>query len=140
MASGFKELEGITADVGIEAWGDSVAEAFIGAAEGLASLLARIPEEKLTQNESVSVNGENLPALLVKLLNELIYLEDTRDLIPGKIKRLWIREPNLFAIVRCAESSAVDPADRGHVKAATYHDLEIKQSETEIRVKVIFDV
>lgn len=140
MASGFKELEGITADAGIEAWGDSVAEAFIGAAEGLASMLAKIPEEKLTRSESISVNGENLSTLLVKFLNEMIYLEETHDLIPGKIKKLWIREPNLFAIVMCADSSAVDPADMGHIKAATYHGLEINQTETEIRIKVIFDL
>jgi len=140
MTSGFKELEGITADAGIEAWGDTVAQAFIGAAEGLASLLAEIPEEKLTRTESISVNGENLSALLVKFLNELIYLEETSGLIPGKVKKLWIREPNLFAVIRCADSSAINPADRGHIKAATYHDLEIKQSESGIRLKVIFDI
>ena len=140
MASGFKELEGITADAGIEAWGNSVSEAFIGAGEGLASLLAKIPEDKLTKTESVSVKGDDLSSLLVNYLNELIYLEDTRDMIPGKIKKLWIREPNLFAVVMCAQNSAVDPADRGHIKAATYHGLEIKQLEEEIRIKVIFDL
>jgi SHS2 domain-containing protein len=140
MASGFRELEGITADAGIEAWGDNVAEAFIGAAEGLASLIAQTPEEKLTRTESISVHGENRSSLLVQFLNEMIYLQETKGLLPGKIKKLWLSGTNLFAIVRCAESSAVDPADRGHVKAATYHGLEIEQSETEVRMKVIFDV
>jgi SHS2 domain-containing protein len=140
MASGFKELEGITADAGIESWGNNVSEAFIGAAEGLASFLAKIPEDKLTRAESISVNGENLSTLLVKFLNEMIYLEETHDLVPGKIKRLWINGPHLFAIVRCAPGSAVDSADRSHIKAATYHGLEIKESETETRIKVIFDL
>jgi SHS2 domain-containing protein len=140
MASGYRELEGITADAGIEAWGKNVTEAFIGAADGLASLIAKIPDEKLTKTESISLHGENQPDILVKFLNEMIYLEETRNLIPGKTKKLWINGPNLFAVLRCADGSAVDPADRGHVKAATYHGLEINQSESEVRIKVIFDV
>jgi SHS2 domain-containing protein len=140
MAPGFRELEGITADAGIEAWGDNVSEAFIGAAEGLASLIAKISEEKLTRTEPISVHGESLPSLLIQFLNEMIYLGETQDLLPGKVKKLWLSGPNLFAIIRCAESTAVDPADRGHIKAATYHGLEIKEAETEVRIKVIFDV
>jgi SHS2 domain-containing protein len=140
MASGFKELEGITADAGIEAWGDNVTEAFMGAADGLASLIADIPDEKLTKSESISITEENQSSLLVRFLNEMIYLEETHDLVPGKVKKLWINGPNLFAVVRCAESRAVNPADRTHVKAATYHGLEINESETEVRIKVIFDL
>lgn len=140
MTSGYRELEGITADAGIEAWGNNITEAFIGAAEGLASLIAKMPDEKLTGTESISVHGENLSALLVKFLNEMIYLEEVRNLIPGKVKRLWINGPNLFAVVRCADGSTVDPTERGHIKAATYHGLEINQTEAEVRIKVIFDV
>jgi SHS2 domain-containing protein len=140
MASGFMEIEGVTADAGIEAWGDTVEEAFKGAAEGLASLMADIPESKLTKTVPVTVRGENLPALLVLFLNELIFLEETGDLVPGRIKRLWINGNNLFAMVQCAPGAALDPSERSSVKAATYHDLGIDQSGGEVRIKVIFDV
>ncbi len=140
MASGFTELEGITADAGINAWGDTLEEAFTGAAEGLASLLADLPESSLKENAPVTVRGENLSSLLVGFLNELIFLEETQGLIPGKIKRLWINGNNLFATVLCAKSGSVDPSERSHVKAATYHGLEIDQSGDRIEIKVIFDV
>jgi SHS2 domain-containing protein len=140
MPTGFRELDQITADIGIEAWGATIPEAFTGAAEGLASLLARIPENILTRTEHISVQGESLSFLLVRFLNEIIYLVETQDLIPGKIKKIWISGQNLFAIVRCAEGSAVDPAIRTHIKAATYHGLQINESDQGVRIRVIFDV
>jgi len=140
MPSGFRELEGITADAGIEAWGDSLEEAFKGAAEGLASLLADLPESSLKKAVPVSVRGENLSSLLVLFLNELIFLEETGSVIPGKIKKLWINENMLFAVALCAKSDTVDPSERSHVKAATYHGLEIDQSADQVRIKVIFDI
>ncbi len=140
MVSGFKELEGITADAGIEAWGDTLEEAFTGAAEGLASLLANLPENCLEKAVPVTVRGENLSSLLVHFLNELIFLEETANLIPGRIKKLWINGYNLFAMVRCARGASIDPSERNHIKAATYHDLTIDQNPDQVRIKVIFDV
>ena len=140
MAKGFRELEGITADLGLEAWGETVQEAFMSAAEGLASLLGSIPAEKLGRTMHISVHGEDLPSLLVRFLNEMIYMEETRDLIPGKIQKLWISGHSLFAVFKCAEGSTVDPAERTSVKAATYHDLEINQSKRGVRIRVILDV
>ena len=140
MPSGFSELEGITADAGIEAWGDTLEDAFTGAAEGLASLLADLPESSLKESTQVIFTGENLSSLLVGFLNELVFLVEARDLIPGKIKRLWINGNNLFAIVRCAKSDSVDPSEISHVKAATYHGLEIDRGGDLVRIKVIFDI
>jgi SHS2 domain-containing protein len=140
MASGFKELEGITADAGIEAWGDTLEEAFTGAAEGLASLLADLHEEGLKESVPVTLASDELPSLLVAFLNELIFLEEARGLIPGKVKQLRINGGNLFAMVRCARADSVDPSDRSHVKAATYHGLEIDDDGKPVRVRVIFDV
>jgi len=140
MSSGFKQLEGITADAGIEAWGETLSEAFKGAAEGLASLLADIPESDLKKSVPVVVRGENLPSLLVNFLNELIFLEETKGLIPGKIGKIWIKGLNLFATIRCAPTTSVDPSTRSQVKAATYHGLAIDRSGKEVRIRVIFDV
>lgn len=141
MSSGFKEMEGITADVGIEAWGDTMEEAFRAAAEGLISLLAEIPENRIEKSiVPVMVEDTELSSLLVKFLNELIFLEEARGLIPAKIKRLWIKGSNLFATIRCAPADSVDPALRTQVKAATYHGLEIKKGGNGVRIKVIFDV
>jgi len=140
MSSGFKQLEGITADAGIEAWGDTLSEAFKGAGEGLASLLADIPEKDLEKPVPVMVKGENLPSLLVNFLNELIFLEEAKGLIPGKIGKIWIKGMNLFATVRCAPAAVVDPSTRSQVKAATYHGLEIDQSGKKVRIRVIFDM
>ena len=40
MSGGFRELENITADLGIEAWGLGLEDAFTSAVHGLASLLS----------------------------------------------------------------------------------------------------
>ena len=141
MTTGYKEMEGITADAGIEAWGDTMEEAFRAAAEGLISLLAEIPEERVGKSiVPVMVKDNELPSLLVKFLNELIFLEEARGLIPAKISRLWIKGSNLFCTIQCVPADSVDPATRTQVKAATYHGLEIKKEENGVRIKVIFDI
>ena len=140
MSRGFRELENITADLGIEAWGHSLEDAFSSAAHGLASLLSELPGGEQPLEKDIHLEADSLSTLLVQFLNEIIYLEETQDFLPGAVKHLTLTGNRLDATLTGA---AYDPGIHtlnAQVKAATYHGLEIKQTRGRVTIKVIFDV
>jgi SHS2 domain-containing protein len=140
MSRGFRELENITADLGIEAWGFSLEDAFASAAHGLASLLSELPEDNQPLTRQIRIEAESLPSLLVQFLNEIIYLEETQDFLPGAVKHLTLTGNRLNATLTGAAYDPEIHTLNAQVKAATYHGLEIDQSGQQVKVRVIFDV
>jgi SHS2 domain-containing protein len=140
MSRGFRELENITADLGIEAWGHSLEDAFSSAAHGLASLLSELPGGEQPLEKDIHLEADSLSTLLVQFLNEIIYLEETQDFLPGAVKHLTLTGNRLDATLTGA---AYDPGIHtlnAQVKAATYHGLEIEKEGDTVRIRVIFDV
>ena len=140
MPGGFRELENVTADIGIEAWGSSVESAFASAANGLASLKSEVPASNKTLKKRFKIRTDSLSSLLVQFLNEIVYLEETEGFLPGVVHDLTISGTSLDATVA---GDTFDPeihSMNAHIKAATYHGLEIEELPDEVRIKVIFDV
>ena len=140
MSRGFNELEGITADLGIEAWGETLEEAFVQAGLGLASIMADLPAGDDTKKRTILVQAPTPAGLLVNFLNEIIYREDTENFLPRKILDLKIVGSQVTATLAGAIFDPSRHTINTHVKAATYHGLTIDESPGEVRVKVIFDV
>jgi SHS2 domain-containing protein len=140
MAAGFKEMDGITADLGIEAWGETLEEVFIQAALGLAALMTDLTESGNTVNRILLIEAPSIPDLLVKFLNEIIYLEEVEGFILYDIPELSIGDTGLEATL---SGMTFDPSRHtinAHIKAATYHGLTIDETPGEVRVRVIFDI
>ncbi len=140
MSRGFRELENITADLGIEAWGADLEDAFASSAHGLASLLSDLPGSKQPLTRKIRIEAESLPSLLVQFLNEIIYLEETENFLPGRVTHLKILNNDLDATMTGAIFDPEIHTLNAHIKATTYHGLEIVEEEDEVRVRVIFDV
>ncbi|MDT8395753.1 MAG: archease [bacterium] len=140
MAGGYKELDGITADLGLEAWGETLEEAFVQAGLGLAAVMADLPTEDDKVTRTVLVQAPSPQDLLIRFLNEIIYREDTEGFIPVNVPSLEIVGGRLEATLT---GMIYDPSRHiinTHVKAATYHGLAIEETPGEVRVRVIFDV
>jgi SHS2 domain-containing protein len=140
MSGGFRELENITADLGIEAWGSSLEDTFASAVHGLASLLSDLPEGDQPLSRKIRIEAGSLPSLLVQLLNEIIYMEETEGFLPGKVTHLKIHNNRLDATMTGAIFDPEIHTLNAHIKATTYHGLEIVEEGGEVRVRVIFDV
>jgi len=140
MSRGFRELENITADLGIEAWGEDLEDAFASSAHGLASLLSDLPGGDQPLTRKIRIEAESLPGLLVQFLNEIIYLEETEDFLPGKVTHLKILNNDLDVTMTGAIFDPEIHTLNAHIKATTYHGLEIDQSGNIVKIKVIFDV
>jgi SHS2 domain-containing protein len=74
-------------------------------------------------------------ALLVQWLEELIYLAETEDFVPQKVRSLDLGRQELRARVE-----GVSGSPRPLVKAVTYHGLELVRREGGWRARLVLDV
>ncbi len=130
-----------TADKGILARGRDLPELFANAARGLAALMVEDPRSiRPSQRRPVRVTGAGREGLLVAWLNELLYLHETEGFLAAEPRIVALAEEALEAEVL---GEGFDPSRHrltGHVKAATYHGLEIARDERGWRAPIIVDV
>src|SRR5690349_13572045 len=70
-----------TADVGLHAFGRTLSELFIHAAQGMESLMVDPEQVRVQLSREVIVSGHDQVSLLITWLNELIVLFDTEYLL-----------------------------------------------------------
>jgi SHS2 domain-containing protein len=139
---GVRELDH-TADVGIEVHAASPKELFHRAAGGLFALVygedsfRRAGRPGGASERVLDVEAADFPALLVRWLRELLYIQETDGARYLDAAFEELIETRLSARVRVA------PADRRptrEIKGVTYHDLEVTRDSGEWRARVVFDV
>jgi SHS2 domain-containing protein len=127
-----------TADIGVRARGQNLAEAFGNAAYGLFSIITDLRKVRRSEVHRVEVQAESPEDLLYDWLNQLIYLFDTERLL---FKACVIKEFNVNSLKAECYGEKVDFSRhqiKMSVKAATYHRLKV---DPELhQVEVIFDI
>ncbi len=134
------ELMEHTADVGIVARGETLADVFAQAALGLTSVLADPAAIEEREERAVEAEAPDREALLAGWLNELVYLFDVHGLLFRSFTVSEVTDTHLRAI---CHGERVDPARhelRTGVKSATYHMLKVKQENGGWRARVILDI
>ncbi len=135
----FEELEH-TADIGIIARGETIAHVFENAACGMISLLAKTDNLTPSIWLDLKINGIDLCNLLQAWLTEILFIMDSKRLLPIQFKIFDISESTLTGRVGAvAFSPDIEWLGPG-IKAVTYHRLSVEQKEGEWVAKVIFDV
>jgi SHS2 domain-containing protein len=127
-----------TADIGLVAYGKSLAEAFANAAYGLFSLIVEPNKVKEKESRKVTVQAQDTESLLFNWINELIYIFEVERLL---FKRFNITEFTGQSLEATCWGEKYDPSRhqlKTGVKSATYHMLKVDGEKN--RVQVIFDV
>lgn len=127
-------------DIGLEAFGKNLEQAFEQAAAGLFSLMTGAGQIKIKETKKIKVTGADEKELLVNWLNELIFLFETQHWIPG---RFFVKITAPFSLTAEIGGEKID--SRRHkfvleIKAATYNKLAIKKEKDCTWVRVVFDV
>lgn len=134
----FKLIEH-TGEVGIEAEGSTLDEAFAQTALGMFSLMVDLGQIHQNEVRNVSAEAPDIESLLVSWLNELIYLFDVEGLL---FSRVDIRSLTPIRLEAKCYGERYDP-DRHQihigVKAATYHMLRVVHNGKS-HVRVILDI
>ena len=143
-SAAFEFLEDVTSDLCFAARGATLPEVFTAAAEAL--LAATVEEREAlgsAERRRLELAEPDLELLLLRFLNELIYLRDAEGLL------LWPREirvetaRNETGLVAELVGERFDPARhhlRADVKAATAHGLALTREAGRFRATVTLDV
>ena len=114
-----------TADFGIQAFGQDLAQLFENAAFALSDLITDTERLAGKQTLSLTISGMDWNDLLVNWLREVLYLWNGKDLL---VKETRVRQTGEFVF---SADVIHDPYDRNvheirnEIKAVTYHQLEV---------------
>ena len=133
---GFEEIEH-TADKALRISGINLRELMISAALGMTQLMlgdaSKIPNEI---EKSIELQAADAESLLVEWLGELAYWAETEMLVFKKFKITNVTATSLEAIALGGKVAELEK----HIKAVTYHNLEIMQTPGGLEATVVFDV
>ena len=127
-----------TADIGLVAYGKSLAEAFANAAYGLFSLIVEPNKVKEKESRKVTVQAQDAEGLLFNWMNELIYIFEVERLLFKSFNITEFTGQSLEAMCWGERYDLSRHQLRTGVKSATYHMLKVDGEKN--RVQVILDV
>ncbi|MDI6767808.1 MAG: archease [Bacteroidota bacterium] len=139
MTDNFTILEH-PADLGVEARGFSLREAFRNAARGLMSIIIDLTTVDLQEEKDLTISAVDSGQLLVKWLSEILYLYDGQGFIGKEFEIHDLSPTALRATVRGEKISVMKHATKLDVKAITYHQLSIEENENGVIVRVFLDI
>jgi SHS2 domain-containing protein len=133
-----------TADMYIVGRGKTLEEAFANTAVGLGFMIISSDNVKPKIKEEIKIVSEDKESLLFDFLSKFLYYQDAESLIFHKVKVECIKKLNSnWHLVAKAWGEKFDPEkheEGSHVKAITYHYMEIKEEKNKCMVKVLVDI
>ncbi|WP_284063442.1 archease [Halobaculum halobium] len=114
-------------------------EVFAAVAEGLtAAMCDSVPDTG--DRFTVRVRAESLEALLFDYLDECIYERDVRGVLPVDHRATVWREGAEWAVEASARGVPLSAVTARDVKAVTYSEMDLAETEDGWRAYVVFDV
>ncbi|MBD3262946.1 archease [Candidatus Woesearchaeota archaeon] len=131
-----------TADVFIVGKGKTLKEAFQNCAFGLNQYMVDLKNVEPKIQKNISAKGEDVKSLLVEFLTQFLILQDSEGLIFSDINVTRLDEKK-FEIDAIAKGEKYNPKKHeagAHIKAITYHEMEIKKSKNIYSIKFLVDI
>jgi SHS2 domain-containing protein len=129
-----------TGDLGVEVFGDSLPALFRHAGEALVNIITDADTIRIRESKAITVQAEGLEQLMVRWLNELLFLFESEGLL---FKRFVVDavDSDHLAVTAHGEFYDMDRHPiKTTVKGATYHQLEVVQEADRWRAAIIFDL
>ena len=131
----FEEIEH-TADLALMVYGRDVKELFANAAQGMFALMAEPSLEGPACQREISLEAPDYESLLVDWLNELIYLHE----VEGETYYQFAIETLSPAKLKAHVTGGSTKSKTKAIKAATFHELAIKETANGLVATIVFDV
>jgi len=129
-----------TADIGIKAYGRDMKELFQNAARGMFNIAADLEGLKPSTSIEVKSKAANYEELLISWLDDLLYNFYTKNIIFSEFTINKIEPCHIEARVSGKHVGDNRSRLKSEIKAATFHELKINQTNEGYEVQVIFDV
>jgi SHS2 domain-containing protein len=135
MARAIEEIEH-TADWAIRVHGRDLEELFGNAALGMAMLMADLKGIEPTVERQVELEEFDTETLLVSWLSELLWFNEESDAVFVRFEIEELTQNRLRATVW----GGLTASQWKHIKAVTFHDLDILETDSGYTVTLVFDV
>jgi SHS2 domain-containing protein len=132
--SGYREIPH-TADWELEVWAPDLATLLVEAARGMYHLCEAILVSHPRITRRIELTFNELETLLVDFLSELLFLTEFEGLGFDEFN-LQIECNRLIADVNGAKLETLSK----EIKAVTYHNIDIRDSGSELKANIVFDV
>ena len=129
-----------TGDLGVEVFGDTPSSLFQHAGEAFADIVTDADSIRPEESRLIRLEAERLDDLLIKWLNEFVFLFDTDGFLPKVFDIVSIDPHHIDARVQGEAYDAEHHAIKTPVKGATYHQLKIVRRDGGYMARVIFDL
>jgi SHS2 domain-containing protein len=129
-----------TADVAVEATGETLGDVFAAVADGMATAMCEEVPDSSGERHEVSVTAEGREALLFDYLDRLIYERDVQSVLPvDNEASVWDTDDawRVEGTYRGVSLASVTARD---LKAVTYSEMDLSESADGWRAYVVFDV
>ena len=127
----FRFIEGAPGDLTFEASGPTVEAAFAAAGEAFLAATVESPEAiERREHRTVVLKEPDLELLLLRFLNELVYLRDAEELLlhPDRVEIIWQSPLEVRATLGGERIDSRRHALGSDVKAATAHGLRVQET------------
>jgi SHS2 domain-containing protein len=129
-----------TADIGIHAFGDTLPELFVHAAQGMESLMVAPEQIRESVTREIAVEGHDNVSLMIAWLNELIFLFDTEYLLLRTFEIGAFTETSLHGHASGEPYDAQRHELSSAIKAVTWHEASVEHTNDGYKARIIFDI
>jgi SHS2 domain-containing protein len=131
---GFEEISH-TADWSVRVWAEDLPSLFAQSAQAMNALAGTRVAQGPRLKRIFETEGPDAESLLVSFLSELVYYQEQENLAFDTFD-LTIGDQALKAGMEGGQIESVDKA----IKAVTYHNLKITETDRGLEATIVFDV
>lgn len=141
LAGGYRSLDHMT-DAIIEAYGETLEEAFENAAKGINDTMIDLRAVRPESEIRITAEGHDLYSLLFDWLDKVMLLLVADGIVMSEFS-VKIKQNNGYSLEGIAKGEKLN-LDRHHykveIKGVTYHEMEIKQESEKATVRFLLDL
>ena len=124
-----------TADIAISVTGENLASLFTTAAHALFTLAYEPGHRTKDETYPVILTAPDVESLLIDWLNELLYLSEKHD---AYFYDFTVRSLTVTTLsIECAARDILET--RRGIKAATFHNIAVKETASGFETVIVFD-
>lgn len=131
---GHREVEH-TADWGLEVWAPDLVGLLEEAARGMFELMGVVVSEEDRCHRELEITADDGEQLLVSFLEELLFLTESENIAVDAFLLKLVGDSVLARL----EGGTIVSLEK-EIKAVTFHNLEIVETERGLETRIIFDV
>jgi SHS2 domain-containing protein len=142
MAGGHRFLEHMT-DAVVEAYGDSLEEAFSFAARGLIDTMVDVGTVQAVEEKKIDAEGHDLESLLFDWLDKVMLLLVADGFATSQFSVGIEKMKDGYLLKGTGKGEKLDLSRHTYkveIKAVTYHEMIVKQEKGKATVKYLLDL